>query len=138
MKDQRTKDRFIELRALGWSYNRIAKELKISKQTLINWSKELSSEISNLRAIELEVLQEKYNLLKERRIELFGEKIKAIREELDRRDLKEIPAEKLFDLLFKCYRALDREAAELVFQEETNGVEAVFRNNLTAVNSWKA
>ncbi len=82
MKDEQTRERFIDLRAKGWSYSRIAKELKTSKQTLINWSKELSLEISNLRTVELEALQEKYYLLKEKRIELFGDKLKAVKKEL--------------------------------------------------------
>lgn len=51
MKDQETKERFVELRAKGWSFDRIARELKVSKQTLINWSRELALQIGNLKAI---------------------------------------------------------------------------------------
>jgi DNA-binding XRE family transcriptional regulator len=134
MKDQPTKERFIELRANGWSFDRIAKELKVSKQTLVAWSKELTLEIANLRAIELEALQEKYFLLKGKRIELFGEKLKTIREELDKRNLKDVPTEKLFDLLLKCFAVLEREAVETVFQEETDNPLPSF----TEVKSWKA
>jgi transcriptional regulator len=43
-----SKQRFIELRAKGWSFDKIAKELDKAKQTLINWSKELQDEIANL------------------------------------------------------------------------------------------
>ncbi|MCH7915311.1 MAG: hypothetical protein IH856_20140 [Deltaproteobacteria bacterium] len=136
MKDQQTKSRFVELRAKGWSYDRIAKDLKTSKQTLINWSRELSLEISNLRAMELEVLQEKYYLLKEKRIQLFGEKLKALKEELEKRDLKEVPTEKLFDLFFKCQGILEREAVETVFQEKTSTLG--FENLMEKVNTWKA
>jgi hypothetical protein len=32
MKDDDIKNKFIELRAKNWSYNRIASELKVSKQ----------------------------------------------------------------------------------------------------------
>ena len=60
MKDDTIKSKFIELRAKNWSYNRIADELKVSKQTLITWSKDLSHVISNLRAMEIEELQERY------------------------------------------------------------------------------
>ena len=48
MKDTETKNRFIELRAQGWSYSRIAAELKTCKQTLINWSRDFSIEIDNM------------------------------------------------------------------------------------------
>lgn len=41
MKDQETKERFIELRAKGLSFDKISKELKVSKQILIDWSRGL-------------------------------------------------------------------------------------------------
>lgn len=68
MKDQETRERFVELRAEGWSFDRIAQELKASKQTLVNWGKELALEISNLKAIELEALREKFYLLKSQKV----------------------------------------------------------------------
>jgi len=36
------KQRFIEMRAKDISYDKISKELGVSKQTLINWSKEFN------------------------------------------------------------------------------------------------
>ena len=48
-----TKERFIELRAKGWSFDKIAKEIGKAKQTLIDWSKELQDEIANRKALEL-------------------------------------------------------------------------------------
>ena len=64
METLETKNKFIELRAKGYSFDKIAKELGIAKQTLIDWSKELKNQIANLKAFELEVLQEKYFLSK--------------------------------------------------------------------------
>ena len=133
MKDMKTKDRFIELRAKGWSYTRISAELKTSKQTLINWSKEYSLQISNLRAVELEALQEKYFVLKEKRIEVFGEKLKAIKDELEKRDLKDIPTERLFDLLVKYGSTLKQEVVETAFQEEISDIFPDWNK----VTSWK-
>ncbi len=75
-------------------------------------------------------------LLKEKRIELFGERLKAIKGELDKRTLTEIPTEKLFDLFFKCQRTLEREAVETVFQEKTSTLG--FDDFLQKVNTWKA
>ena len=54
-------------------------------------------------------------MLKERRIKLFGEKLKAISEELENRDLSEVQTEKLFDLFFKMYRLLEKEAVDVEF-----------------------
>jgi len=51
MKNLSLKEQFVELRAKGHSYSSIAKELKKSKQTIINWSKELQFEVSNLKQL---------------------------------------------------------------------------------------
>ena len=67
---------FVHLRAKGFSLAKIAKELKVSKSTLTNWSGELQEQIAQARAMELETLQEEFFLLKEGRIRLFGEQLK--------------------------------------------------------------
>jgi len=53
------KAQFIELRAKGWSYVKISRKLKVSKNTLANWGAELEGEIASLKAMELEALYEK-------------------------------------------------------------------------------
>lgn len=47
MKSTDAKQKFVELRALGASYKAIAEELLVSKQTLINWSRELNDDLQN-------------------------------------------------------------------------------------------
>jgi len=118
MKDIDTKERFILLRAQGRSFKSIAEQLKVSKQTLINWSKEFESEISNLRAIELEALQEKFYLSREKRIELFGERLQAMRDELGKRDLSEISTEKLLLLFTRLTSLMKAETIEPDFKDE--------------------
>jgi hypothetical protein len=136
VKDQETRNQFVELRAKGWSYQRIAEHLSVSKQSLINWSKTLSLEISNLRAIESEALQEQFSLLKRQRIEMLRQRIRAVKEELDRRTLTDIPTEKLFNILLKGHTILKQEVPELTFQEE--GPSPDWQINFTSVHSWKA
>lgn len=51
MKDTDTKQRFIELRAKGLSFDKISDKLNTSKQTLINWQSEFNAEIANLKAV---------------------------------------------------------------------------------------
>lgn len=109
MKNQETKERFIELRAGGLSYARIAEELKTSKQTLIDWGAEFKEEIENLRAVSLEALQERFLLSKEKRIEAFGEVLQRIGAELRGRDLGEIETPKLFDMFLKGYQSMKEE-----------------------------
>ena len=43
-------EEFIKLRAEGYSFDNIAEKLKISKPTLIKWSKEYEFEINELDA----------------------------------------------------------------------------------------
>ena len=46
MKKEALKYRFIELRALGYTYKKICSELKISNPTAIKWGRLLSLEIN--------------------------------------------------------------------------------------------
>ncbi|MFC1799481.1 hypothetical protein ACFL2Z_01015 [Candidatus Eisenbacteria bacterium] len=133
MKTQKTKERFIELRAEGWSFAKIAKELKVSKQTLITWSKELGLEIANLKAIEMEALQEKYYMTKARKMELLGERLMAVRTELEKRDLSDIRTERLMDLLMKYSEKLDREAEPFELRRES----AIGEWDLRSFVTWK-
>lgn len=119
MEILQTKERFIELRAKGWSYDKIAKELGKAKQTLIDWGKELEDEIANLKALELEALYEKYYLLKESRIETFGELVKKLKDEVMSRDLSEVPTDKLLELLLKYENQLKDEVIEPRFKTST-------------------
>jgi transcriptional regulator with XRE-family HTH domain len=54
-----TRHRFLELRAQGWSLARIATEIGVSKPTLIQWQRQFEREITDLKSVELEALQEK-------------------------------------------------------------------------------
>jgi hypothetical protein len=116
MEILKVKERFIELRAKGWSFDKIAKELGKAKQTLIDWSKELEDEIANLKALELEALYEKHYLLKENRIETFGVLLKKIKDEVLSRDFSEVPTDKLLDLLLKYENQLKEEVVEPRFK----------------------
>jgi hypothetical protein len=103
------KSRFIHLRAKGNSYTRIAKELGVSKGTLVNWNNELETEIAHIRSIELEALQEEFFLLKEGRIRLLGEQLKAIQTEMGKRDLSKVKTDKLMELQLRYFEELKGE-----------------------------
>ena len=106
------KSQFIELRAKGWSYLKIARKLKVSKNTLASWGAELDGDIANLRAVEMEALHEKYFMTKEARIQLLGEQLKEIKAELKRRGLEAVSTEKLLEMELKLYQALQAEYVE--------------------------
>lgn len=106
------KAQFIELRAKGWSYRKLARRLKVSKSTLSNWSIELEEEIASLKAMELEALAEQFYLLKEGRIRLLGGILKRIQKEVLSRDLSGVPTDRLLELLLRYQEALQEEYVE--------------------------
>jgi hypothetical protein len=111
-----TKERFIELRAKGWSFDKIAKETGKAKQTLIDWSKELQNEIANRKASELEALYESYYLMRENRLQTFGAMLTKIKEEVDRRNLSDVPTDKLLELLLKYNSQVKEEIVEPTYK----------------------
>ena len=118
-----TKQRFIDLRARGWSFDKIAKELGKAKQTLIDWSKELQDEIANLKAMQLETLYESYYLLKENRLQTFGAMLTKIKEEALKRDLSDVPTDKLLDLLLKYENQVKDEVIEPTYKTSEEMLE---------------
>lgn len=119
-KDTETQEKFMELRAQGWTFQRIAEELGVSKQTLINWSKDLKEELETRRALELEALAERYWLTREKRLELYGKRLEAVNEELERRiekgDLKskaQFSTAKLFALMVQLHGLMEKEHSEV-------------------------
>jgi len=111
-----TKQRFIELRAQGWSFDKIAKELGKAKQTLIDWSKDLQEEIANRRALELEALYETYYLLKEAKIKKYGAILSKITNELESRDFNNVPTGRLLELYLLYFEKLSQEIIEPNFK----------------------
>jgi hypothetical protein len=103
------RDKFIEMRAEGRTLANIAKELKIAHNTATSWNSELMEEIAAAKAFNVEEMIEKYRMTKEKRIEMYGERLLVLQDELAKRDLSQIPTNKLFDMTMKCSRALQQE-----------------------------
>lgn len=110
------KQRFIELRAQGWSYDKIALELGKAKQTLVDWGKEFKEEIANLKALELDKLYQEYYLTKENRLQTFGQMLSRIKDEVLSRDLSEVPTDKLLELFLKYNSQVKEEIIEPQFK----------------------
>ena len=138
MKDVAVKEQFVELRARGWSFDRIAKELKVSKQSLVNWSRELTLEIRNRRAIEFEALLETYAMTREKRIEAIGQLLKRMNEELAARTLTTMPTERLLDGILKLMAESEAVETELTFGAEGNLMELLNKNLETTITHWSA
>src|SRR5436190_11856669 len=91
-------DKFLELRARGWSLGHIATELDVSKRTLVDWNREFSKEVQSVRNLELELLKEKIIASREEELNHLNRLQKDIADELGNRTLKFIDTEKLFRL----------------------------------------
>lgn len=116
METIETKRRFIELRAKGYSFDKIAKELGKAKQTLLDWSRDLDQEIAQAKALELDSLYESYGLYKEARLKTLGEILSKLKKEVDNRDLTELPTDRLLDLLLKYEGVVKESLIEPVFK----------------------
>jgi Homeodomain-like domain-containing protein len=128
-KGLETKAKFVELRAKGHSYDRIAKELNTSKQTLIDWSKEFDTEIADLKRTELESLHETVLLIQRQQVELLVEFLRKVNAELVTRDLKDVPADKLFLMFLKCLSVLNESPEPLARQRVALELRALVKRN---------
>jgi hypothetical protein len=115
MESLEVKEQFIELRAKGLSYESIARQLGKAKQTLIDWGKELSEEIRNRKALELEALYEKHYLQKEAKLVAYGQLLQRISAELEKRDFSDVPTAKLLELYSHYSDKVSEEMVEPVF-----------------------
>lgn len=128
------KEKFIELRAAGLSYEAVSKELGVSRQTLINWSKDLALDIQNARGLRLDELSQKYIVAKEKRIEVFGKRLDAILAELDKRNLADLETDKLLTLALKYGEMLRAEYEPLTLAGVGPMVDLALEKTVT----WEA
>lgn len=109
MKTAEQKREFVRLRAEGWSYNAIAKELHIAKSTCTNWERMLSGQIDDLKREALAELCEEYGIGKKARIKKLGDTLAKIDSALDSADIESLDPAKLLDFKLKYTEALKNE-----------------------------
>ncbi len=124
-----TKHRFIELRAKGYSFDKIALELNKAKQTLIDWSRELKEEIEIRKATELELIYESYFLLKKSRLQSMGDILLRIETEIGQRSLSTIPTDKLLDIYLKYSNQIKAELEPVNENRERDPITIIFTKN---------
>ena len=125
MKDTETKARFIELRAQGQSYSKIAEALHISKSTCTAWEHELQQEIAGREQERLQELYSLYDMHKANRIQHLGETLSRIDTALEGKDLADLPADKLLELKLKYERELKAEYVAPATPITDNSLEAI-------------
>lgn len=97
----------VELRAQGYSIQKIAKKLKVSKQTVVDTIKEMKDEVASLQAIQLDALYEAEKITTEARIKNLSTLLKKIQKEVESRDFSDVPTDKLVDLYIKTASTLE-------------------------------
>ena len=113
MNEPEIKERFVELRAEGVSFDAIAKELNKSKSTLIKWQKEFSREISNLHYFTIQNLLEKYRRTKSHEIEFYLKQLYKINKVLENKDYENAGLKELSELKEKFEKRLAEETAKI-------------------------
>jgi len=107
------KDKFIQLRAEGLSYDKIAAELEISKSTALQLGHDFEQEIKRMQFIHLEAMAEQYKLVKTARIASIAKVLEQVDTSLQSADFDKLPADRL--VLLK-YKLVDRLLQELVIR----------------------
>jgi len=128
MVDTETNEKFIELRAAGLSFDRIAKELNISKPTAIKMSRKLRAQIEQLQFINLEAMAERYKALKQERIQTLGKMLEKVDTALEAADFAKIHPERLVDLKLKLADRIQAEFSDS-FTVERGNISMVFEND---------
>jgi len=122
--DGNTVQRFIELRAQGWSFERISAELQVSKPTLIAWSRKHQFQIQNLKAIELEALGEKWLAGVTDRVNRLGEQYNKVEAELSQRSLGDLTTPQLHSLSRSLRRQIEQAVGPTAFSVPVNEIPA--------------
>ena len=122
MHDDKTVQRFIELRAQGWSYARLMTELNVSKPTLIAWSRKHQFQIQNLKAIELEALGEKWLASTTDRVNILGEQLRKVEAAISQRDVGGLSTQQLYALARSLRRQISQATGSTRFTVPINEI----------------
>jgi hypothetical protein len=115
MHDDKTVQRFIELRVKGETFTRMAAELNVPKTTLIAWSHKHQHTIANLIAIEQEHRLHAHLASGAERMQKLGEQLRAAETELAKRDLTTLSTSRLLSHVESLQRRLQKEAGPMRF-----------------------
>ena len=127
MRDFEAKRRFVQLCADGKSYSEICGELGISKGTCVNWKKQNLSAIQELKGEQIEELHEEYYLMRSQGIEALAKKVRKLEDEMDKRDLSDMPTKDIWRLHSQYYGLLKNEVIEL--KDEKPESRRIFRGD---------
>lgn len=106
-------EKFLQLRASGWSFDRIAAEINVSKPVLLKWSKDYQQELDQESYYELQNIIASHNIMRMHRIAAISEMLAAALAEVRRRAedgrLVDMATDKLINMVLTLETRLERE-----------------------------
>ncbi len=102
-----TQTKFILLRSDGISFDKIAKELKVSKVTLIQWSKLFEDDIKELQFLAMVEIKKRYSNTVAKRYETLLQQLDKIDNAILEADLLETPLKDLIQLQQHTYSQIE-------------------------------
>jgi len=107
------KQKFVQLRAVGMSFDRIAQETGISKPTLLKFQAELKEEIQEQQYYELENIVNHFSVERRNRFQamacLLSRALQELRNIAESQALESMPVEKLVQLVLTLEQRLEKD-----------------------------
>jgi len=100
-KTKQQQEQFIHLRAMGLSFDSIAKEINVSKPVLIRWNLEFQKEIQNEMFLITQELIVKYRLTKQQRLETLLKQLSNINDEIEKRNYDGLSIKDLYSIKYQ-------------------------------------
>ena len=119
-------ERFIELRARGLSFDKIAQETGTSKPTLLKWASQYQQELEQAQYFELQGILYQYGIMRRGRVEVLSETLHMALVELRARaqagNFGDLSTDKLLNLVLTLEARLERETGtrRLEFSDRRN------------------
>lgn len=109
------------LRLQGLSFDEISTKLNVHKTTLIDWAKDLNltEQIRKNQYLKIEALVKQYQLTNEHRIKRQITLLKKCYDEIEKRDLSELPTDKLFNLITTLTEQIKANVPKVTIYDET-------------------
>lgn len=113
----------IILRAKDYSFTEIAERVQLSRPTVITIVRDYASAIAKLSQLELQELLVMYKQTTKKKLQVFGGVLGRLLDELERRNLSDLPVDRLLEIILKYSRALEDTVAEKVVTMRKNGTK---------------
>ena len=127
---------FVMQRAQGKSFDKIAENLGISKQTLIKWQGEMFAQIKEQEFYEVQTITEAYAVTRRQRFDATAKTLHAVLAELSRRvdtdQLADMPTDKLVNLALILEKRLMQDTGRELVSVHVNKNYDVFGEYIDA------